>query len=89
MQTFDKTIFQNKIHLSVKGRRKANGKFDWTEATCDSALITGITLCTGLGSLAASNAINANSLIILVTAVVAEFLGFLAAKRGLIQKNTC
>ena len=89
MYSLDRTIFENKIHLSVKGRRKQNGKFDWAEATCDSALISGITLCTGLGSLAASNAITTGSMVILLTAVVAEFLGFIAAKRGLIQPKNC
>ncbi len=56
-------------------------------AVLDAAVISGITFFTGLGTLAASAAVNANSFCVLLSAVGAEFLGILATKRGLPQKQ--
>jgi hypothetical protein len=81
-------ILASKIHLSVHGHRDNKGKFDWTSAILDAGIISGITLFTGLGTLASSAAISPASLCVLFSAVGAEFLGILATKRGLIQK-TC
>ncbi len=76
-----------KIHLSMRGQRDKKGKFDWSGAVLDAGIISGITLFTGLGTLASSAAISPTSLCVLFSAVGAEFLGILATKRGLVQKN--
>jgi hypothetical protein len=77
-----------KIHLSLKGHRDKKGKFDWSGAVLDAGIISGITFLTGLGTLASSVAISATSICVLLSAVGAEFLGILATKRGIVQKNT-
>ena len=77
----------SKIHLSVKGHRDKKGKFDWSGAVLDALIISGITFFTGLGTLASSAAISPTSFCVLLSAVGAEFLGILAAKRGLVQKT--
>jgi hypothetical protein len=73
----------SKVQLSLRGQRSENGTFDWTSAVLDAAIISGITLCTGLGTLASSAALTANSVCVLFSAVGAEFLGIVATKRGL------
>jgi hypothetical protein len=78
--------FVGKIHLSMRGHRDKQGKFDWTSAVMDAAIISGITFFTGGGTLASSSAITTNSLCVLLSAVGAEFLGILATKRGLVKK---
>ena len=78
--------FAGKIHLSIHGHRNKQGKFDWASAALDAGIISGITFCTGLGTLASGNAISPTSLCVLLSAVGAEFLGILATKRGLLQK---
>ncbi len=78
--------FVGKIHLSMRGHCDKQGKFDWTSAVMDAAIISGITFFTGLGTLASSYAITSNSLCVLLSAVGAEFLGILATKRGLVKK---
>ena len=78
---FNKLI--NRIHLSFKGAQTVNGKFDWKNAVLDAAIISGINLFTGLGTLAAVGDLDINALFVLVAAVGAEFLGVIAAKRGL------
>jgi len=83
MFTVNRELIISKIQLSLRGQRTQKGKFDWTSAVLDAAIISGITLCTGLGTLASSNALTANSACILFSAVGAEFLGILATKRGL------
>ncbi len=75
-----------RIHLSLKGHKDKQGKFDWTGAVLDASIISGITFFTGLGTLASSCAISPMSLCVLLSAVGAEFLGILATKRGLVQK---
>ncbi len=80
--------FAGKIHLSIRGQRDKKGKFDWSSAVLDAGIISGITLFTGLGTLASSAAISPTSLCVLLSAVGAEFLGILATKRGLVQKNS-
>lgn len=72
------------IQLSLRGQKIDNGDFDWVNAVLDAAIFSGITLCTGLGTLASSNALSATSVGVLVCAVLAEFLGILATKRGLV-----
>jgi len=79
--------FVCKIHLSMRGHRDKEGKFDWASAVLDAAIISGITFFTGLGTLASSAAISPISLCVLLSAVGAEFLGILATKRGLVQKT--
>jgi hypothetical protein len=76
-----------KIHLSVRGQKDNKGKFDWSSAILDAGIISGITLFTGLGTLASSCALTPMSICVLFSAVGAEFLGILATKRGLVQKN--
>jgi hypothetical protein len=44
----------SKIQLSLRGQRTEKGEFDWISAVLDAAIISGITLCTGLGSLASA-----------------------------------
>jgi hypothetical protein len=84
---FNKMI--NRIHLSFRGSRTVDGKFDWKNAVLDAAIISGINLFTGLGTLAAVDNVALNALCVLVAAVSAEFLGVIAAKRGLnISKNS-
>ena len=75
-----------KIHLSMRGHCDKQGKFDWTSAVLDAAIISGITFFTGLGTLASSCAITPQSLVVLFGAVGTEFLGILATKRGLVKK---
>lgn len=79
--------FVCKIHLSMRGHRDNQGKFDWASAGLDALIISGITFFTGLGTLASIGAISPTSLCVLLSAVGAEFLGILATKRGLVQKN--
>jgi hypothetical protein len=79
--------FVCKIHLSMRGHRDKQGKFDWASAVLDAGIISGITFFTGLGTLASSCAITPESLCVLLSAVGAEFLGILATKRGLVQKT--
>ncbi len=79
-------VLASKIHLSMQGHRDNKGKFDWASAVLDAGIISGITFCTGLGTLASSSAISSTSFCVLLSAVGAEFLGILATKRGLIQK---
>jgi hypothetical protein len=67
--------FVCKIHLSMRGHRDKQGKFDWTSAVLDALIISGITFFTGLGTLASSTAISPESLCVLLSAVGAEFLG--------------
>jgi hypothetical protein len=76
-----------KIHLSMRGHRDKQGKFDWASAVLDALIISGITFFTGLGTLASSAAISPTSFCVLLSAVGAEFLGILATKRGLVQKT--
>ena len=76
-----------KIHLSLRGQRDKQGKFDWSGAVLDAGIISGITFFTGLGTLACSAAISPTSLSVLLSAVGAEFLGILATKRGLVEKT--
>jgi hypothetical protein len=71
----------------MRGQRDKKGKFDWSSAVLDAGIISGITLFTGLGTLASSSAISFTSVCVLLSAVGAEFLGILATKRGLVQKN--
>ncbi len=80
--------FLCKIHLSMRGHRDKQGKFDWNSAVLDAGIISGITFFTGLGTLASSAAISSTSLCVLLSAVGTEFLGILATKRGLVQKNS-
>jgi hypothetical protein len=49
-------VLTSKIHLSVRGHTNKQGKFDWTSAVLDAGIISGITLFTGLGTLASSAA---------------------------------
>jgi hypothetical protein len=77
-----------KIHLSLRGQKDKKGKFDWSGAVLDAGIISGITFFTGLGTLTSSAAISPTSLCVLLSAVGAEFLGILATKRGLVQKNS-
>ncbi|HEY9753909.1 MAG TPA: hypothetical protein V6C97_01980 [Oculatellaceae cyanobacterium] len=84
MFTVKREVIMRKIQLSLRGQRTEQGKFDWTSAVLDAVIISGITLFTGLGTLASSNAVTANSVCILLSAVGAEFLGILATKRGLL-----
>ena len=83
MFSFNREFVLSKIQLSLRGQRSEDGEFDWISAVLDAALISGITLFTGLGTLASSCAVTANSVCILFSAVGAEFLGILATKRGL------
>lgn len=78
-----KTGITSKIQLSLKGSVKPDGKFDWGSAVLDSAILSGITFCSGLGALAAAGAVSSTGLIVLVSTVGAEFLGIIATKRGL------
>ena len=78
---FNKAV--NRIHLSFKGSRTANGNFDWKNAFLDATIISGINLFTGIGTLAAVGDVKINVLLVLLSAVGAEFLGIIAAKRGL------
>jgi hypothetical protein len=89
MWVLNRELITSKIYLSVKGQRSKNGKFDWSGAVLDSAIISGITLFTGLGTLASSGGLSATGVCVLFSAVGAEFLGILATKRGLtpIQKG--
>ncbi len=87
MFRLDYDALTSKIHLSMRGQRNKEGKFDWGSAILDAAIISGITFFTGLGTLASSAAISPMSLCVLLSAVGAEFLGILATKRGLVQKN--
>jgi len=73
----------NRVYLSFRGSRTVDGRFDWTNAVVDAAIICGINLFTGLGTLAAVGNLDINALFVLVSAVGAEFLGVIAAKRGL------
>ena len=82
--TYD--ALRGRIHLSLRGQRTKEGRFDWAGAVLDAALISGITFCTGLGTLASVGSISPASLCVLLSAVGAEFLGILATKRGLTQK---
>ncbi len=79
--------FVGKIHLSIRGQKDAKGRFDWSSAVLDAAIISGITFFTGLGTLASSCAISPESLCVLLSAVGAEFMGILATKRGLVKKG--
>jgi len=79
--------FACKIHLSMRGHRDKQGKFDWASAVLDALIISGITFFTGLGTLASSAAISSTSLCVLLSAVGAEFLGILATNRGIVQKS--
>ncbi|MCL2172109.1 MAG: hypothetical protein LBH62_03615 [Nitrososphaerota archaeon] len=79
--SFNKLV--NRIHLSFKGSRTVDGKFDWKNAILDAAIISGINLFTGLGTLAAIGDLDINALFVLVATVGAEFLGVITAKRGL------
>ena len=76
-----------KIHLSVRGVRDREGRFDWANAVFDAGIISGMSFFTGLGALAAGDAINPISVCVLVSAVGGEFLSILAAKRRLITKS--
>jgi hypothetical protein len=76
-----------KIHLSMRGHKDKQGKFDWVSAVLDALIISGMTFFTGLGTLASSTALSPESLCVLLSAVGAEFLGILATKRGLVQKT--
>lgn len=69
--------------MSIRGCVKADGKFDWASAVLDSAILSGITFCSGLGALAAANAVSSMGVIVLISSVGAEFLGIIATKRGL------
>ena len=40
--------FACKIHLSMRGHRDKQGKFDWASAVLDALIISGITFFTGL-----------------------------------------
>ena len=72
-----------KIHLSIRGVVDTDGKFDWASAIVDAAIISGIAFFTGLGTLAASNALTFTGVVVLLSAFGATFLGILATKRGL------
>ncbi len=76
-----------KIHLSLRGQRNSEGKFDWSEACIDGAILCGITGCTNLGILVATHNVTQDGLIILGTAILGEFLLFLATKRRLVPKK--
>lgn len=71
------------VHLSIKGRRTAEGRFDWGEAAVDAGIISGLTFFTGLGALAAGHAVNVDGLLVLFCSTGAEFLSVVAAKRKL------
>jgi hypothetical protein len=71
------------VHLSIKGRRTAEGRFDWQEAAIDAGIISGLTFFTGLGALAAGHAVNVDGLVVLFCSTGGEFLSVLAAKRKL------
>jgi len=60
------------------------GKFDWRTACVDAAIIAGMTFLTGLGTLAYVSALSVSALIFLFSATGTEFLGIVAAKRGLV-----
>jgi hypothetical protein len=81
-------LITDHIHLSIRGRRNKQGKFDWCEAVVDAGIISGMSFFTGLGALAASNAISMLSLCVLLCASGGEFLSILAAKRRLITEPT-
>ena len=83
MLKLDRDFWSCYVHLSVRGRRKTNGKFDWSEALVDSGIIAGISFCTGFGGLLAADAFTVQSFLMVATITVGEFLGLLAAKRGL------
>jgi len=87
MWKFNSSSFFCKITLTVQGRRTVEGKFDWENACADAAILSGITLCSGIAALAGSQALTLNSFCILACTVGGEFLGFLAVKRGLIPQN--
>ncbi len=65
--------FVCKIHLSMRGHKDKQGKFDWASAVLDASIISGITFFTGLGNLASSAAISPTSFCVLLSAVGAEF----------------
>lgn len=77
---------RGRIHLSLRGQRTEEGRFDWAGAVLDAAIISGITFCTGLGTLASACSVTPVSFCVLLSAVGAEFLGILATKRGLTLK---
>jgi hypothetical protein len=77
----------SKIHLSVRGSRTKEGKFDWVNALLDAAIISGMSFFTGLGALAAGNAITLISIVVLISATGGEFLSILATKRKLTPKD--
>ena len=62
----------------------AKGQFDWRTACIDAAIIAGMTFLTGLGTLAYVSALSVSALIFLFSATGTEFLGIVAAKRGLV-----
>jgi hypothetical protein len=86
MLKLDYESFACKIHLSLRGRRNKQGKFDWSEACVDGGILCGITFCTSLGGLAAAGSLNIASLLVVGCATAGEFLLFLASKRGLVQR---
>jgi hypothetical protein len=73
----------NRVYLSFSVSRSVDGKFDWKNAVVDAVVICGVNLFTGLGTLAAVGEVDIKALFVLVSAVGAEFLGVIAAKRGL------
>ena len=70
------------VTLSVRGRRAANGEFDWKNAVMDALLISGGTFFAGLGALAAQG-ISLEGFVVLVSATGLEFVSVLAVKRNL------
>ena len=74
--------------LSRKGKNNENGSFNWKDAVIDAAITAGITLCVTGGAMVSTGVIyTKEGVATLFFATLGQFLGFLAIKRGLREKE--
>jgi hypothetical protein len=75
-----------RVHFSIVGvpHVTSSGGFDWRGACVDAGIIAGMTFLTGLGTLSYVSALSLSAVLFLFSATGSEFLGIVAAKRGLV-----
>lgn len=75
--------------LSRNGKNNTDGSFNWADAVCDAAIVSGLTFCVVGGSMATTGILYTQSGITsLILSTLGEFFMFLAVKRGLREKPT-
>jgi hypothetical protein len=71
-----------------KGRRKADGSFDWRNALIDSAIVAAVDFFTTLGGLGVAGLFEdpIKGLVAALISAMAGFFATLAVKRGVVSK---